>query len=239
MTAYAFVPNCQQAHLKANINGQEVSTIVSCPELLVSRDDDLLHKLTAKALIDDWQYGILCSVDSNDPTNKINSDLRRLKLKEKIISLSVKYSITSEYTSFLAIEDRSDEEKRGKTKHSTTIDMNELLSRENIDILPYMAYDKDDKSDEIDLSLENQSKMSQTDRDIFFEFLLKNKDKLIENEAPTSPISLRYALLLSNEYKRKGDYEKASKVCKEAFDSSIAELDCLSEDSYKEVDDFF
>ena len=237
VTAYAFIPNCQQAHLKANINGQEVSTVVTCPELLIARDDDLLHKLTAKALIDDWQYGILCGDD------KIQNDLSKLKLKEKIISLSVKYSISSEYTSFLAIEDRDDEEKRGrKLNQDSTLSMSDLLMRESIDILPYMGYEDEESqkrkkhNEEIELTLENQLKMSEKERDVFFEFLLKNKSRLSKSGGV---LSLRYALLLSNEYKRKRDFVKAGMECKEAFDSSIAELDCLSEDSYKEVINFY
>ena len=184
-----------------------MSTVVTCPELLIARNDDLLHKLTAKALIDDWQYGILCGDD------KIQNDLSKLKLKEKIVSLSVKYSITSEYTSFLAIEDRDDEEKRGKKlNQDSTLNMSDLLMRESIDILPYMGYEDEESrkrkkdDEEIELTLENQSKMSEKERDVFFEFLLKNKSRLRKSG---DALSLRYALLLSNEYKRKRDFVKA------------------------------
>ena len=169
--------------------------------------------------------------------------MNKLKLKEKIISLSVKYSITSEYTSFLAIEDRDDEGKKGKIlNQDSTLNMCDLLTRESIDILPYMGYEDEERQkkkkedEEIELTLENQLKMNEKERDVFFEFLLKNKSRLGKSDGA---LSLRYALLLSNEYKRKKDFVKAGMECKEAFDSCIAELDCLSEDSYKEVINFY
>lgn len=104
VVAYAFVDNCQQATLKARMNGYEISTVVTCPELCITQGD-LVHKLTAKSLIDDWQYGLLCEHD------KIEDQYRRANLKQKIINLSKMYSITCEYTSFVAIEDRKPGEK--------------------------------------------------------------------------------------------------------------------------------
>jgi hypothetical protein len=214
-----------------------LSTIVTCPDLLISRGDnnDLLHKLTAKSLIDDWQYGILCQSDDAN-NNKIENDLRKLKLKEKIIRLSIKYSITSEYTSFLAIEDR---DQNQKINTCTTIDVHDLLSLDKLDILSYMAFDSDEKMDEAELSVENlvsqidQSTMSAEERDRLFEVLLKNK--LLVSSSANSFLHLKCSLLLANEYKRKGEYLKASVECKEAFDASIAELDCFDEDTYKKV----
>ena len=242
ITAYAFIPNCQQAYLRAKINGHELSTIVTCPDLLISRDDnnDLLHKLTAKSLIDDWQYGSLCQDDANN--NKIENDLRKLKLKEKIIRLSIKYSITSEYTSFLAIEDRVQNQK---INTCTTIDVHDLLSLDKLDILSYMAYENDEKMDKdakVELSVENlvsqidQSTMSAEERDRLFEVLLKNKSLVSSSSSSANSIlHLKCSLLLANEYKRKGEYLKASMECKKAFDASIAELDCFDEDTYKKV----
>jgi len=240
VTAYAFIPNCQQAYLKAKINGHELSTIVTCPDLLISRGDnnDLLHKLTAKSLIDDWQYGILCQDDAVN--NKIENDLRKLRLKEKIIRLSVKYSITSEYTSFLAIEDR---DQNNKVNTCTTVDVHDLLSLDKLDILSYMAYSESDetKVDEAEVSVENlvsqidQSTMSDEERDRLFEVLLKNKSLLSSSSSANTVLRLKCSLLLANEYKRKGEYLKASVECKEAFDASIAELDCFDEDTYRKV----
>ena len=85
--AYGYIPNCTQATLKARINGQELNTVVSCPELCVTQGN-LIPKLTAKSLIDDWQNGVLFEND------QAKNDLSRLRLKERIIALSKKYSIT-------------------------------------------------------------------------------------------------------------------------------------------------
>lgn len=136
VVAYGYMPNCTQATLKAKINGQELNTVVNCPDLCVTQGN-VIHKLTAKSLIDDWQNGILFEND------QAKNDLSRLRLKERIISLSKKYSITSEYTSFLAIEERSESERLGKTV-STTPQITDLLTTDaeskSIDILPYMEY---------------------------------------------------------------------------------------------------
>ncbi len=97
---------------------------------------DLIHKLTAKSLIDDWQYGIQVESD------KIENDLAKLELKQKIVRLSTKHSITSEYTSFVAIEDR-DSNESSQTKAQKTVD--QILAQDpeasQIDLLPYMEYE--------------------------------------------------------------------------------------------------
>ena len=135
VVAYGFFPNCHQALLKAEVDGIEISTVVSCTELSITRGD-LIHKLTAKSLIDDWQYGVLNEKD------QVKNSLYYAKLKQKVIELSKQYSITSEYTSFLAIEDRDQNEKK---QQSTTPKINELLSIDqdasSIDFLPYMQFE--------------------------------------------------------------------------------------------------
>ena len=47
VVAYGFIPNCQQAVLKAEVNGSEISTVVTCPELCITKDT-ILHQLVAK-----------------------------------------------------------------------------------------------------------------------------------------------------------------------------------------------
>lgn len=142
VVAYGFVKNCQQAVLKAVVDGNELSTVVSCPELCVTRGD-VIHKLTAKALIDDWQNGVL--VDDH-----LKNEILKEKLKEKIINTSKQYSITSKYTSFVAIEERDEHEKNkvyGEDESSTP-KMDDLLKSDKdsaeVDILSYMGYSTDD-----------------------------------------------------------------------------------------------
>jgi len=144
VVAYGFVMNCQQAVLKAVVDGIELSTVVTCPELCITRGD-IIHKLTAKALIDDWQNGVL--VD-----NQLKNELIKEKLKNKIINMSQQYSITSKYTSFVAIEDRDENEKNKiyKKNDSSTPSIQNLLSNDKdsaeIDVLSYMDYSMNDDS---------------------------------------------------------------------------------------------
>lgn len=221
---------------------------MNCPELLIT-NGDLIHKLTAKALIDDWQYGVLCEQD------KIENDLLKQKLKKKIIELSVKYSITSEYTSFLAIEDRDkDEFTRGKPAKQVVI--SELLLTDpdssTVDVLPYMAFVKEDLnqkekdmdetiSDKLEINLArlfskiDYENMNVKERNQFYDFLVKNKDLVSSSLSSSDPLRLKYSNYLSKEYQRNRLYKKAFEEYKNAFDSSIAELDCLSEESYMET----
>ena len=62
LICYGYMPNCSQASLKANINGYEFSSVVSCSELLITKGD-LIHKLAAKSLIQNFQSGLLCLDD--------------------------------------------------------------------------------------------------------------------------------------------------------------------------------
>lgn len=155
IVAYGFVENCQQAVLKATVYGSDLSTVVTCPELCITRGD-LIHKLAAKCLIDDWQYGILCGKESGENSSeiKITNDLLRSRLKQKIIDLSRKYSISSEYTSFIAVEERDKDERMHER---TQIDVNKLLEVDadasTIDFLPYMGFECDQVGDMRDVDL--------------------------------------------------------------------------------------
>ena len=53
-----------QATLKANIAGHEVSTVVSTSDLSTT-EGKILHRLTARAIISDWEDGVL-SPDRTD-----------------------------------------------------------------------------------------------------------------------------------------------------------------------------
>ena len=60
---YGFVPNCRAATLLASVGDQELETLVSCEDLHVTRGDTL-HKLAARALIEDYFNGNLRMVRS-------------------------------------------------------------------------------------------------------------------------------------------------------------------------------
>lgn len=246
LVAYSFVDNCAQATLKATtMSGEEFSTVVSCPELCITRGD-LIHKLTAKCLIDDWQSGLLVA-------NKIENDLKRMNLKESIIKMSTKYCISSEYTSFVAIEDReSDEASRMASREQVV--MNKLLEADSdavsVDFLPYMGYqneivkslssEEDEITADFESNLKNLIKKVEesddlTDSDVLFNFLNETKSRVIHELSPSSPTRIKYHILLMNELKRRKRFREAISEGRECFDQSIAELDCLSEDSYRQT----
>ena len=196
---YGFVPNCLTATLKAKVGQYEVSTVVNCPELMVSKGT-LIHMLTAKALINDWQYGIVSE-------NYFNDEIIKSKLKDKIVELSKEYCIASEYTSFIAIEERN--ETFGDNE-SNTPRIEDLLAKDpdasSIDILPYVSYinehEKKLKEDHFERML---NKMFEKIDDISYDelnelnrLLKEFKDGICEMYSDEHPIRIKYFQLYEN-----------------------------------------
>ncbi|XDV30671.1 hypothetical protein PO909_033533 [Leuciscus waleckii] len=124
---YGFVPHCTQATLFGDLSGQEIKTMVSTTELQKTKGT-FLHKLTARAIIRDYEDGILGNSEAEHEGKKA-------ELKSYIIELSKEFSILSQFTSFVAIEERDQNElETGLT------DIPELISEEDVDILPYMGW---------------------------------------------------------------------------------------------------
>uniref|UniRef100_A0A8C8SAU3 Poly [ADP-ribose] polymerase n=1 Tax=Pelusios castaneus TaxID=367368 RepID=A0A8C8SAU3_9SAUR len=98
LLVYGFIPRCTQATLNAIINDQELQTMVSTTELQKTTGT-LLHKLTARALIRDYEDGILHE-------NEMEHEMKKHTLKSLIINLSLENSIITQFTSFVAIEKR-------------------------------------------------------------------------------------------------------------------------------------
>ncbi|XP_040196486.1 protein mono-ADP-ribosyltransferase PARP4 isoform X2 [Rana temporaria] len=130
---YGFVPHCTQATLKALINNKEYENIVSTTELQKTTGT-ILHKLTARAFIRDYEDGILHEQEHEN-------EMEKQKMKSFIINLSKEHSIVTQFTSFVAVEKRSAEE-------SENVEPNilEILSAEDMDILPYIAYEDKEES---------------------------------------------------------------------------------------------
>ncbi|XP_066269374.1 protein mono-ADP-ribosyltransferase PARP4-like [Branchiostoma lanceolatum] len=211
---YGYVPHCTQATLKAVINNREISTMVSTSELSIT-SGKILHQLTARAVIRDWEDGTLHA-------DRMHHETKKMGLKPYIIDLSKEYSIVTQFTSFVAVE------KREKDEDLTTGDgpsIEELVGKESVDILSYMGWEKDKgemKTAEkaIEDSLESYTAASNI-----------AKKKL----PPTHPTVLQKQLSLATFYHNKLNMpEKACQVAKTAFDDAIAELDTLSEESYKD-----
>ena len=76
---------------------------------------------------------------------KLEHELLQKSRKGDIINLSIQYSIVSKFTSFVAIEERSPEDEDQGPGPSVA----ELLARESVDRLDYMAWAVDTSSDDV------------------------------------------------------------------------------------------
>ncbi|KAM4558851.1 protein mono-ADP-ribosyltransferase PARP4 isoform 2-T2 [Odontesthes bonariensis] len=124
---YGFVPHCTQATLLGNLCGQEVTTMVSTSELQKTRGT-FLHKLTARALIRDYEDGNLDSTEAEHEGKKA-------ELKSFITELSKEFSILSQFTSFVAIEERDSEQAE-----DGVTDIPQLMAEEDVDFLPNIGW---------------------------------------------------------------------------------------------------
>ncbi|XP_073710917.1 protein mono-ADP-ribosyltransferase PARP4-like [Misgurnus anguillicaudatus] len=127
---YGFVPHCTQAMLFGDLSGQEIKTMVSTTELQKTKGT-FLHKLTARAIIRDYEDGILGNSEAEHEGKKA-------ELKSYITELSKEFSVLSQFTSFVAIEERDQNQlDTGFT------DIPKLIAEEDVDILPYIGWTED------------------------------------------------------------------------------------------------
>lgn len=251
ITAYAFCDNCSMATLRAKINGYDLNTVVTCPELNITQGD-LIHKLVAKSVIGDWQYGIQIEND------KIEDNLKKLNFKNRIINLSKKYSITSEYTSFIAIEDRDKDEYKNMSQNLQT-NIQEFLNNDKdsntIDLLPYMQYEIVEKfstlidDEEIGVGENhernliglfrnfenNYDTLNEMEKAEFYNYIIENKTQIEDKLDNLNPIRLKLSLYLAKEFSNKNEYAKSMAILKSSFDNAISSLDSLSEESYRDA----
>ncbi|KAM4608690.1 protein mono-ADP-ribosyltransferase PARP4 [Polymixia lowei] len=139
---YGFVPHCTQATLLGNLSGREIKTMVSTSELQKTRGT-FLHKLTARAIIRDYEDGSL-------DTNEAEHEGKKAELKSFIIELSKEFSILSQFTSFVAIEERDG----GQSEPEQFTDIPKLIAEEDVDFLPYMSWMEEEELVEVELDEE-------------------------------------------------------------------------------------
>ncbi|KAA0715889.1 Poly [ADP-ribose] polymerase 4 [Triplophysa tibetana] len=133
---YGFVPHCSQATIFGDLSGQEIKTMVSTTELQKTKGT-FLHKLTARAIIRDYEDGILGDSEAEH-------EGRKAVLKSYITELSKEFSVLSQFTSFVAIEERDQNQlDPGFT------DIPKLIQEENVDILPYMRWTQKEQTADI------------------------------------------------------------------------------------------
>ncbi|XP_074996075.1 protein mono-ADP-ribosyltransferase PARP4 isoform X2 [Calonectris borealis] len=119
-----------KATLRAVINDQELQTVVSTTELQKTTGT-VLHKLAARAFINDYEDGILHE-------NETEHEMKKQILKNMIIHLSLENSIISQFTSFVAVEKRDAYE----TCSADAPNILEIIAQEDVDFLPYMDWDQ-------------------------------------------------------------------------------------------------
>uniref|UniRef100_A0A8C7R6L7 Poly [ADP-ribose] polymerase n=1 Tax=Oncorhynchus mykiss TaxID=8022 RepID=A0A8C7R6L7_ONCMY len=125
---YGFVPHCTQVYY---LSGQNIETMVSTTELQKTRGT-FLHKLTARAVIRDYEDGSL-------HTNEAEHEGKKSVMKSFIIELSKEFSILSQFTSFVAIEERDSEQP-----DAGFTDVPKLISDEDVDFLPYLSWQQEE-----------------------------------------------------------------------------------------------
>ncbi|XP_045044002.2 protein mono-ADP-ribosyltransferase PARP4 isoform X2 [Desmodus rotundus] len=131
LLVYSFTPHCTQATLHALIQEKEFSTMVSTTELQKTTGT-MIHKLTARALIRDYEDGILHE-------NATNHEMKKHILKSLIIRLSKENSLITQFTSFVAVEKRDGNE----SPFPSTPNILELIAKEDVDFLPYMNWQEE------------------------------------------------------------------------------------------------
>ncbi|XP_041806571.1 protein mono-ADP-ribosyltransferase PARP4 [Chelmon rostratus] len=177
---YGFVPHCTQATLLGNLSGQELQTMVSTSELQKTRGT-FLHKLTARALIRDYEDGSL-------DTDEAEHEGKKVELQRFIMELSKEFSILSQFTSFVAIEERDSEQTVGFT------DIPQLIAEEDVDFLPNVSWispehggDEEDEVDEISFAIAPGADLSEEDEeDVLEEALCSEASSDSRRYSPTS-----------------------------------------------------
>ncbi|XP_041440465.1 protein mono-ADP-ribosyltransferase PARP4 isoform X9 [Xenopus laevis] len=129
LLVYGFAPRCTQAKLQALIDDKELDTMASTTELQKTTGT-MLHKLTARAVIRDYEDGFLHEKEHEH-------EMKKQQTKSLIIELSKKYSIVTQFTSFVAVEKRDAQEK----PKDYVPNVLEIISAEVVDILPYMTWE--------------------------------------------------------------------------------------------------
>lgn len=121
------------------MDGRKFSTVVSSSTLSVTRGN-AVHRLAARALIRDWDDAMLSDSSAE------HCELQR-SAKAAITDLSITYSLVSKYTSFVAVEERT----QGETQ--TSLDLQALFQAENVDKLQSQGFESTLREQDLELDL--------------------------------------------------------------------------------------
>ncbi|BFZ25340.1 hypothetical protein BsWGS_28378 [Bradybaena similaris] len=217
---YGFVPDCTMATLTAEVDGQKVSTVVSTSELSIT-EGLLVHRLTAKAVIRDWNDGIL----SRDRTKH---EVAKMDLKNYIIDLSKEYSVVTQFTSFIAVEKR-DENEKDLPKEGPHIE--ELVAQENVDFLSYMGWTHVPEDDNLailsvfeELSQEVKEESLSNKMVCQLNSVAEKYKKLRRQMGPCDEDVLRSARTLTEAFSLSGDADKAANLAETAYKEAVSSI---------------
>ncbi|XP_029968299.1 protein mono-ADP-ribosyltransferase PARP4 isoform X3 [Salarias fasciatus] len=163
---YGLVPHCTQATLLGNLSGQELETMVSTSDLQKTTGT-FLHKLTARALIRDYE-------DGNLGADQGQHESCKAELRSFIVNLSKEFSVLSQFTSFVAIEDRDSD----RAEDAFT-DVPKLLAEEDVDFLPYIDWNAPPQ--------EKHPASSAPSEDDLFSLIMETSEALGISEETISP----------------------------------------------------
>uniref|UniRef100_A0A8C0WD43 Poly [ADP-ribose] polymerase n=1 Tax=Castor canadensis TaxID=51338 RepID=A0A8C0WD43_CASCN len=168
LLVYGFAPHCTQATLCALIQEKEFSTIVSTTELQKTTGT-IIHKLAAQALIRDYENGILHD-------DAVSHEMKKQAMKSLIIKLSKENSLITQFTSFIAVEQRDG----NKSPFPDDPNISELIAKEDVDFLPYISW-QETKTTEADTT-QHLSVSSEWSAELQHKRWAKKKLKLCELE---------------------------------------------------------
>ncbi|XP_058403765.1 protein mono-ADP-ribosyltransferase PARP4 isoform X3 [Diceros bicornis minor] len=151
-----------QATLCALIQEKEFSTMVSTTELQKTTGT-MIHKLTARALIRDYEDGILHE-------NETKHEMKKQVLKSLIIKLSKENGLITQFTSFVAVEKRDGNE----SPFSNIPNILEIIAKEDVDFLPYMSWQEERPDSSVTQPL---SASSEWNEELKHKYLTKKKKK--------------------------------------------------------------
>ncbi|XP_004446762.2 protein mono-ADP-ribosyltransferase PARP4 isoform X1 [Dasypus novemcinctus] len=149
LLVYGFIPHCTQATLCALIQKKEFCTMVSTTELQKTTGT-MIHKLTARAVIRDYEDGILHD-------NETHHEMKKQILKSLIIKISKENSLITQFTSFVAVEKRDGNESLLPNNPNIL----ELITKEDVDFLPYMSWQEEQPEASITQSVSASSEWNE------------------------------------------------------------------------------
>ena len=187
---------------------------------------ELLRTLAAKAQLRDWESGAL-------DEDALAHAVAVRKRQAEVVRLCLRYQLTSEFTSFIAVEHRAPGEEA-----KANPPLEELLKPEEPSALAEGARWRG-------ATLEAEESIGRLRGDAHHKATalhakaqalkaLTEAQRAAAELDPTHPLRLDVCRDLVAMLLDLGQPEKAQRIAKQAFDDAIAELDTLDEESYKD-----